>query len=245
MEFHENKNAFSLILIMFVILTSGCISAQVDTHVTSDAEIDKMEIELGLDSSMYNLMDMESDEPLSEELTEDVEEDALEDADYSEVEVSEEERDGTHYFTYVYHDIEPGEDSNIQVYEEDGYVVYEEVDLEESLGGDSGFEDPVEEEPLPQEPTEEEDQFEEQFEDEFEDESETLPSTYDEEDFETDFETELEEESQDSESPEEFDTEFEDDAVVQDEEMDMGMEDDLFGDDEEIDEMVGEMFDVE
>lgn len=100
-----------------VIVSSGCLSMEVDTYVTGDAEIDRMEMEVEMSPMLYEDMDTE------EELMEDFrgEEEVFED-----VEISQEERDGSHFVNYKLHSPDLEELEEIEVYEENGRIIYEE-----------------------------------------------------------------------------------------------------------------------
>lgn len=157
-----------------VLVTSGCISVESDIYISEDAEIDRMDVELGMDSTTYNMMGEDSEESLAEELESDIEEEAVgEEGSYSDIVVTEEERDGRHYIGYEIYDPEMEEDDGLEIYEDNGHMIFEmDVDEDTTLQSDEG-----QSSTLPssteQESTTQNAQFEEDLEPEFDQDLET------------------------------------------------------------------------
>lgn len=130
------------------------MSLQVDSQVNEDAEIEEMTLEIGVEDSMYSMMALGEEDPI-EEFEADMEEHGVEMIEFSDYDVSDrkDEEDDMTYVTMTYYDVVPSESSSIDVYEEDGQIVYEDPEFEameiepgDGAGGLNDFgADPMEE----------------------------------------------------------------------------------------------------
>jgi hypothetical protein len=116
-----------------VVITSGCMSYQTDVHISKDAEIEKLESEIVFTSdgsAPYDQGSSQTDffgQNLSEgenDLTEKFKEKDFQDFNFSDVEVEVISEENSTGLDVTYYDVELSENSSVELYKEDGEVVF-------------------------------------------------------------------------------------------------------------------------